>query len=309
MGFEVDYDRIVLGTGASGLAYLHFSDLKGDRESTLAIGEDDLWAKVSASNPEHVFGQPAQVVSPPPRGNAPTVPNPQFQLATDINDRLHELRAHLGGRGFVDFAQGTAKRVSRFGDLIRVTARVCEQPNSPIQVVSYLTRKIIVAVGFGPSKRPSFTDSMPQAAKDLIFSGKDPYWRRRVIGGTEYLYTPRQDLYIPAGPTFVVAVQGGSATSAWAVEKAVALDATHILWISSGFEAANPAGRNSNILREARTHRWLWLADITDLDQLPNGRLKLTLSSLGRPRRQAHRWLWLADITDLDPSGQSLVAC
>jgi hypothetical protein len=90
-----------------------------------------------------------------------------------------------------------------------------------------------------------------------------------MMGGTEYLWA--RDIPVPATGKFRVALQGSSATSSWVVLRALELnkkrkappDDLQITWISrSGFGDANPAGRNSDVLKTASDNGWLTKAEV-----------------------------------------------
>lgn len=268
-------DQLVIGRGASGLSFLFYSrESKAQKfaaAKTIVIGRDDLWAKVSRRDKDHRFGQPQQIVSAPASSQS-TVQNPEFQTAKQINDQLRGMERDLSKREGITFLNGEANAIKRISGGFEVEFTEYT-PTSTLGGRKCEAKQVIVACGFGPSARPS-TTVLPAE----LTHGK---WSKQVMGGTEYLYSP---VVRPATDPFVVAVQGTSATSSWAVKRAIALGATSILWISrGGFKDANPAGRNTDILEEANKNGWLTIATVKSVKA--NGpRLKMTLDrAVGKP--------------------------
>jgi len=102
-------------------------------------------------------------------------------------------------------------------------------------------------------------------------------FQTRIVGGAEYLYAKDVKAPPPHYP-FRVAVQGASATSSWAIMRAMKLAAEgqklQITWISrSGYQEASPAGRNGDILKKASDNGWL---------------TKATVKAIGKPRSAYH---------------------
>ena len=277
-----DFDQIVIGRGASGLGFLHYANQAGAENAsqfaskkTLVIGRADLWGKVATADPTHRFGQPAQIVSAPNKGTQATVSDPKFQTAQDISGDLRSLELELKKNKAITFLTGDVTKVDRHGSDVKVD--VNEYHGGVVSKKTYTAKQVIVAAGFGPSQLP-----IGVTLPDAVEKGEGD-WGRRVMGGTEYLYST---VKVPATKPFVVAVQGSSATSSWAVMRAIALGATHIYWISrSGFADANPAGRNSDVLKHASTRRWLVLGGIKKI-AVAGQRLKLTLC---KPSERAPR--------------------
>jgi hypothetical protein len=262
-------DQLVIGQGASALSFLYYAreqnnqDLVGDNALTYVIGADDLWAKISEPS-THEFGQPPQIVSKP-GVVAPTVANPKFQTAKDVSTQLSEMKDDLIKRG-IRFRTGKVTKVLRAGGRFQVFAELPQKSNPKPKLEEFNPKQVIVASGFGPSAR---IDAIPA---DLYNT-----YSNNIFGGTEYLCT---ELNVPTHSDFTVAVMGASATSSWAVARAFALGAKKILWISrSGFKDANPAGRNSEILKVAKEKGWLVVGKVKSVTA--NGaRLRLVLDRL-----------------------------
>jgi hypothetical protein len=259
--------EIIVGCGASALAHLYFaikSSFTKKGTNVIVIGEDDLWKKISTNQPKHFFGQPAQIVHLV--NTQPTVAKPQdhFQTAGEIDGQLEQMRDFLKEHN-VNFVPDLVTRIERAGEKIQVTA---------VKTGVYLADRVIVATGFGRSALPrsrcpvEVTTALSNAARWGHTSATGMF-QNRIMGATEYLYA--QDVKPPpAHYKFRVAVQGSSATSSWAVMRALALARTHqkiqVTWITrSGFADANPAGRNNEILKTASDAGWLTRAVVDEI--------------------------------------------
>ncbi|HET9377517.1 MAG TPA: hypothetical protein VFO40_21260, partial [Chthoniobacterales bacterium] len=265
-------DEIIVGCGASALTHLYyatqtdFSNLKQWRVTV--IGKDDLWSKIAAKDPQHRFGQPPQIVHL--GGKQPTVnvdpKNPKgFQTADQIDSQLQAMADSLAAKG-VKFVYDLAKSISRVGPKIRVKTETGK---------AYFADRVIVATGFGRSALPRC--QMPDFVKKALseagsYKLKAVYgdWFNLVMGGTEYLWTPDVEAP-PSFRRFRVAIQGASATASWVVLRALELNKNRgrkpedlqVTWITrSGFAEANPAGRNSDVLKLASDNGWLTKAEI-----------------------------------------------
>lgn len=259
--------EVIVGCGASALAHLYYaikSSFTPSGIECVVIGEDDLWKKIAQSDPQHRFGQPKQIVHV--QGNQKTVDKPDFQSASDIDAQMDLMRRFLAECN-VQFVHDRVTNIERSGPKISVTT---------VKSGKYEADRVIVATGFGRSQLPR--SECPQEVKDAL--GKSGTWgldsatglfQNRIIGGTEYLYATD----VKAPPVqfpFRVAVQGASATSSWAVLRALSLakkgQEVQITWISrSGFADANPAGRNSDILDHASKNGWLTKAIVKAIGQ------------------------------------------
>jgi hypothetical protein len=259
--------EVIVGCGASALAHLYYAIKASFTPSGIkyiVIGEDDLWKKIAKADPTHRFGQPKQIVHV--QGNQTTHNAPPFQNASDIDAQLDMMRTFLA-KCNVQFIHDRVTKVERNGSTIRV---------STAQARTYDADRVIVATGFGRSQLPR-SECPPDVKAALSNSGAwgldsaSGLFQNRIIGGTEYLYAT--DLKSPpAHYPFRVAVQGASATSSWAVLRAISLakkgQDVQITWISrSGFGDANPAGRNSDILRHASDRGMLTKATVKAIGQ------------------------------------------
>jgi hypothetical protein len=270
---SVKVDEVIVGCGASALAHLYYaikSSFTMGGTTCVVIGEDDLWKKIAGSDPGHRFGQPGQIVHV--KGNQPTSNRPAFQTAQDIDSQLDEMRQFLQDCG-VGFVYDMVRKIDRDGERIRVKSAKGRE---------YRARRVIVATGFGRSSLPR-SECPPEVKLALTNAGawgmtsEAGMFQNRIIGGTEYLYA--RDVKAPTPPfPFRVAVQGSSATSSWAVLRALSLVAegqkVQVTWITrSGFQDANPAGRNSDILQRASDNGWLTRA---------------TVKAIGKPQSAFH---------------------
>jgi hypothetical protein len=276
--------EVIVGCGASALAHLYYaikSSFTPSGTQCIVIGEDDLWKKIARADPAHRFGQPRQIVHV--QGNQATHDVPDPQNAGQIDAQLDLMRQFLA-RCNVQFVHDRVTKIERNGGTIRV---------STAKARSYDADRVIVATGFGRSSLPR-SECPPEVRAGLSNSGAwgldsaSGAFQNRIIGGTEYLYA--SDLKAPpAHYPFRVAVQGASATSSWAVLRALSLakrgQDVQITWISrSGFGDANPAGKNSDILKLASDHGLL---------------TKATVKAIGQPRKATDFiTLVLAPVTD-----------
>ena len=265
--------EIIVGCGASALAHLYYaikSSFTPAGTRCIVIGEDDLWKKIAKTDPDHRFGQPRQIVHV--QGNQTTRADPKFQSAGDVNAQLDLMRKFLADCN-VEFISDRVVKIERVNSKIHVTT---------VKSRSYDADRVIVATGFGRSQLPR--SECPEEIKTALANagswGLDSaggLFQNRIIGGTEYLYAT--DLKAPPVQyPFRVAIQGASATSSWAVLRALSLkkpgQKLEIAWITrSGFGEANPAGRNSDILAQASENGWL---------------TKATVKAVGRPDSAFH---------------------
>jgi len=249
--------EIIVGCGASALAHLYYaikSSFTPEGTRCIVIGEDDLWKKIARKDRAHPFGQPKQIVHV--QGNQRTEPVPAWQNAGDVDAQLDLMRRFLADCN-VEFISDRVVKIERAGSHIRVTTA---------QSRRYDADRVIVATGFGRSSLPR--SECPEEIKTALgnagswgLDSASGLFQNRIIGGTEYLYAT--DVKAPpAHYTFRVAIQGASATSSWAVMRALALkkpgQKLEIAWITrSGFGEASPAGRNHDILKQASENGWL----------------------------------------------------
>lgn len=250
-------DEVIVGCGASALAHLYYAikaSFTKNGTTCVVIGKDDLWKKIAKSDPGHRFGQPPQIVHV--KGNQTTVNKPAFQTASDVDSQLDLMRKFLDDCG-VNFVDDLVNEIDRDGNRISVKTAGNRE---------YRAKRVIVATGFGRSALPrsECPEEVKKALTSAGFWGMDSatgMFQNRIIGGTEYLYA--SDVKSPpAHWPFRVAVQGSSATSSWAILRALSLKKENqdvqFTWISrSGFGDANPAGRNSDILTRASDNGWL----------------------------------------------------
>src|SRR6185312_1918710 len=244
---------IVIGTGISAIAYLR--SFERDLGTVTALGGSDLWNQM---DPHHQMGQPMPLLTGnllgrgrAARGFAAVTGGPfmragvfaeamRFYLARETQIRLSdrmvtEIRAREGG-GY------------------RVSGRYREDP-FVLEVDN-----VIIALGTGPNRALTAGED---GKLEVDVAGMGGY----VTGGNEFLspgWRMPQDLD-PRGRH--VAIYGGSATAAWAVEAAEMRGMSVVLWFTrpderSGswdaagrFAAAFPAGGRNTHVEEAFADR------------------------------------------------------
>lgn len=255
--YEHPYDRIVIGAGTTAAVYLSFFPPR-EREKVGVIGTPEPWG----GRGQHRMGQPAHLLMLPleepvrPDGFAPhsgatgqpardRSPTEPF-LRSDVYAQQIPLRQGLRGKGTFG---GNGYRASKYrhawvesvrwvGDRFKVSYKYGEQNSNLIK--HHYAREVIVATGPGPAQhnRKLTTAAPPQGV----------YYT-----GDGYL----NDSVQVRGP--VVAVEGGSATAAWAVEKALLGGAQHVFWftrpnppdsLEKRFAAAFPAGDRNVWLKQ-----------------------------------------------------------
>jgi hypothetical protein len=276
-------DEVVVGCGASALTHLYYairSYFTKDPAETVVIGQDDLWKSIANVDPGHRFGQQPQLVNVQSTGTvAPTVDYSKkdptgFQTASQIDTQLDAMRKFLMECG-VKFYYGLAETITEDGPRILV-----KSTDGRI----WSAKRVIVATGFGRSAVPRV--KCPQEIMDAL--SKSAQWDMQapdgqtyncVVGGAEYLYAT--DLPMPPSHrSFRIAIQGASATSSWVLLRALDLARKNgnkrlkAYWITrSNFDQANPAGRNTDVLKRASENRWLIKADLKAIGSRPSKRV------------------------------------
>ena len=241
------YERIVIGAGTTAAVYLSFFP-PGEPERVGVIGAPEPWARRG----EHRMGQTPNLLMLPlehpvrPLGFAPhsdhtgepardRAPGDPF-LGSDVYASQIELTQGPRGKGTF---RSSGARASKYRHAL-VTSVTEASEGFKVSYVygeenanrhKYLyARRVIVATGPGPAAQTTnYTDAAPPG---VYYTG-DNYLNDNVaVRGS------------------VVAVEGGSATAAWCVEKALLNGAAHVFWftrpgpgsLEDRFAAAFPAG-------------------------------------------------------------------
>lgn len=243
---------LIIGMGISAVAFLQSMNRTGDDHVTTA-GGPELWQRVGG---DHKMGQPTplltgNLLSGPRKFDAPPVPGQNFMLARDFARLLDE---HLRAKSQVSLPGDWVENIARAGSegyLVSI-----KQGKSSAH---HQFDKVIIAVGPGPA-RPLMAGDDGKLAVDVQSMGG------HVIGGTEFM-SPTWTMPGKGGAG-IVAVYGGSATAAWAVELAI-LRRMHVtLWftrsgegkdawnVEKRFSEAFPPGeRNTGVERETKDVR------------------------------------------------------
>jgi Pyridine nucleotide-disulphide oxidoreductase len=277
-----NYALIVVGAGTSALNYLYallktdgpksysiaeaekafgkgkvpasvMKKLSGDfPESILVIGESDLWEKAGTFNPGYKVGQTSDHVRTPD-STRPVGTNSNFRPVSEYVSEMRGLRTAVeeGVRKIgssISFLRDQVTKVSEGGDGYFVKA--LSRP------IAYTCAKVIVASGAGPTSLPTPLKLENIKNKELLKNRRD---YEEFIGGTEYLYSH-------APKSKQVLVYGGAPTSAWVVARARQHNC-RILWAArSGWDGANPAGRNKEVIEWAAKNKVMVKADITSVE-------------------------------------------
>jgi hypothetical protein len=277
-----NYELIVIGVGTSALNYLYallktgapktYSIAEAEKafgkgnvppsvmqklsgnfpKSTLVIGESDLWERAGTSNPGYRVGQTSDHVRTPdsPR---PVGSDSSFRPVSEYVSEMKSLRGtvekdakSIGAS--ISFLRGQVQKVSE--DVAGYSVKVLASP------VAYTCAKVVVASGAGPTSLPDPLKLENIKNKDLLKNRRD---YEELIGGTEYLYSH--------APKYKqVLVYGGAPTSAWVVARA-RQHYCKVLWVSrSGWDGANPAGRNKEVIEWAAKNKVMVKADIASVE-------------------------------------------
>jgi hypothetical protein len=261
------FNRIIIGTGTSAAVYLCYYPREAD-EDVAVIGGADPWSRRGS----HRMGQPPQLLELP----MDTGPNSSFSQAVRSSkfeapvtplkapSRVPRLESH-----YTPLAPSKEAPEGPFLSSSRYAATVAEivGPYKPIKDTvtkvsggnpftvelgsgtEYTAKSVIVASGPGSARSSKAYN--PAYDKQTIF-----------ISGEAFL-----DEEIPVAREGLVCVEGGSATAAWAVEKALRGGAEGVFWftrpgpeakvLEERFAAAFPAGgRNDWLLKSADKIVW-----------------------------------------------------
>lgn len=255
-GTKREYQQIVIGAGSSALTFLH-SAFHGSesamfsKQSTLVIGQDDLWARTT---PSHIVGQPSSLLTtlpgtvrpgmegPMSPGDSSVTPQPFLKAGgivehnQALKTRIEKDRATSGRQLTLRFLNDTVKEVSRKGRIYEVLT----ERNGTFQA-----GQVIVASGIGAQKGLSSIKLTVQNEGKLK-DGSRSY--PEVTDAVTYYNSTS-----PAG--LDVLIYGGSATSSWSAADATAMKCNYTWICRKGISQisveGNPAGRNSPIILEA----------------------------------------------------------
>lgn len=236
------YNRLILGAGTTAATYLSFFPPQPD-EKVGVIGMPDPWSRRG----DHRMGQPPHLLMLPlahPQ-RAPAFPPHSTATATVDDDAIEPpsdpfLRsddfAHQIVWPAVTFRQARVESVTRVTEGLKVSY---QYENGPRKFL--YASKVVVATGPGPARGTA------------LFDGNAPLGTFQT--GDGYLdHSVAPDL---SGKD--VMVQGGSATAAWSVEKALGLGARRVYWIhraqdpddlETRFKDAFPAGKRNEWLKK-----------------------------------------------------------
>jgi hypothetical protein len=226
------YDRIVIGAGTTAAVYLGFFP-PGRGEKVGVIGTPEPWAKRG----EHRMGQPSHLLMLPleplesleaperPDGFGPHTrvdplpaldrpPHEPF-LRSDHFARQIPLNARpdesMGEFASNKYRHAWVESVTWVGDRFKVSYRYAAGEKAGL--TKYLfAKQVIAASGPGPAQD---TQNYDRAAPLGVYHTGDGYLNEQVeVRGK------------------AVAVEGGSATAAWSVEKALLGGANHVIWFT-----------------------------------------------------------------------------
>lgn len=244
------YDRLILGAGTTAATYLGFFPPQSG-EKVGVIGMPDPWSRRG----DHRMGQPPHLLMLPlahPQ-RAPEFPPHSTQTATVADDaadppsdpflRSDDFARQQIALPDVKYRRAWVASVTRIPEGLKVSYEY----ESGAKKYLY-ARKVVVATGPGAPREASIYD---ETAPPGVFHTGDAYLDANVADDIR-------------GKS--VMVQGGSATAAWSVEKALRSGAGHVYWIhrpqgqddiESRFGDAFPAGKRNDWLKEfeRRTER------------------------------------------------------
>jgi hypothetical protein len=239
------YDRLILGAGTTAATYLGFFPPQPS-EKVGVIGMPDPWSRRGA----HRMGQPPHLLMLPlaEPHRAPAFPPHSAQTAT-VDDDAADPPSDPFLRSDAFAEQIAFPGVKYRRALVQTVTRVVEGLKVSYEYEGgarkYLfARKVVVATGPGAARGTQLYDA---EAPPGVFRTGDAYLDESVADDIRGK---------------VVMVQGGSATAAWSVEKALRSGAGHVYWIhrpqgqddiETRFEDAFPAGKRNDWLKELET--------------------------------------------------------
>lgn len=255
---------IVIGTGISAAAYLlsvkqYLKSVSQTLGTVGVVGGADLWQKMSHA---HAMGQPAQLLTGNLLGHGredrgftpPQLSERGFLTAGQFSRTIqHYLTQH----SCAQLPDSYVSRITKEGSKYLLTTHVEGEIGGIITC-----DRVIFAPGPGPA-RPLATEAGVMSEEEIASFGG------RIIKGNDFMSPDwRTPLSLPPEKT-TVAVYGGSATAAWAVELADMRKMDVICWFTRPgrdkdawnakvrFNEAFPAGDRNNTVEEvyeARRH-------------------------------------------------------
>jgi hypothetical protein len=170
-------------------------------------------------------------------------------LSKDYFQNLEELKKVAVDGVKVDCWKTKATKVKQEGNVYTVKAADGRKA----------TAKQVIIAATGPQQRPKTLDGKPDDNDKLY---------HRCIDAVSYMNSLQPNVK-------TVCIHGASATSSWAVKRAIKSGVKNIIWVArSGFSEANPAGRNNDVINSGVSNKWLTIGEIdaiTVVDQFPGG--------------------------------------
>jgi hypothetical protein len=268
------YDRAIVGAGSAAAVYLCYYPVQTGKETVIVIGEPEPWTRRGG----HRMGQPPQLLELP--------------MALDESSYFAQ---DIGSHG-VERPVTPMKAPSRVPRLIRHYEQLKESGSSPedpfLRSSRYASSVQQIIGRYTPVADRVTSISGGDGSYRLALKGGDAIEARRVIiasgpgsvrpsaaynpayDGNPQLFASGEqflDEDIRVKPGGVVCVEGGSATAAWAVEKALLGKAKGVFWFHRSsqnqsrekrFEEAFPAGGRNDWLRKHEDKITWCLADV-----------------------------------------------
>jgi hypothetical protein len=244
-----EYKQIIIGQGTSAYTYLHYAYIGGKtrrgkrfdprRGKILIIGKSDLWKQFDA---EHRIGQPPHLL------RLPGQPLPALSDDFTPTEDYQKKQKDLQNRANIDVSATTL-----YDHVSKVTWGGQDYTVTTVETQKTYTADMVIIAGTGRQMKPNMT-----GFKGLELDSDDkPY--KRVLDAVTYTTTEQPNVPI-------VCVHGSSATSSWAISRAIKSKVGGVIWLSrSGFGEANPAGRNNDVITAALENGWMVIGDIGEI--------------------------------------------
>jgi hypothetical protein len=260
---------VIIGTGISAAAYL--LSVSRNLGMVHGTGGPDLWHQMS---PDHAMGQPTQLLTGNLLGSGrtmrgfnqtPRAGTTPFMKARDFAALVED---HLARKAHFQLPGSLVDKIKYVDGKYQVFITVW---NGSVMIVC---DNVIIAMGAGPP-RPLMV------GEDGKLEVNVPAHGGYIVGGTEFMSPNWTMPNGHSGRGAVVAVYGGSATAAWAVELARLRHMQLGVWFTrpgdgaspwdteARFKAAFPAGeRNTRVKEETRDLRAV--LKLIDIKMLPS---------------------------------------